>query len=409
MEPISLLIRSALLLAAAGLCAALLARSSAAVRHLVWRAAFVTLCLLPVLIAFAPSWQPAPVVQEIAGTAPARIVLTVFADAGPDARSPAGWTWMLWGAGLALLLARELVLRFRGARLLGRATPMAGRPGVVTSQEVNVPAVFGVWNPVIVLPSAAREWLPDRLDLVLAHEKMHIARKDPFWFALARFAAAAWWPQLLVWLAVSCLKREAEHACDDGVLRDGGPASSYAAHLVEIAAGPMSVRNLHPGALAMIHKTELERRLCAVLNPSVNRRPAARGALSAVTILTAALLLPLASFRAPAFSEGGRIEGVLEDASGARVPKARIVVTRTSRKDSSETAVREFALTNEAGEFSLEPLDEGVYTVEVRQPGFTTLRLEGVAVSPEKPARLRLTLNIGQISERSSVRRSGRC
>lgn len=407
MEPLSLLTKATILLAAAGLFSALLARASASVRHLVWRAAFVTLCVLPLLIAFAPSWQPPEAARQIVGAAPARFVLTVFAGADSEAHSPVNSVWTLWGAGLALLLFREVALRVRGARLLERATPMAGRPGVVLSAEVGVPAVFGTWRPVIVLPSSARTWLPDRLELVLSHERTHIARSDPFWFALARLAAFVWWPQPLVWYALSRLKREAEHACDDGVLQDGGPASSYAAHLVEIAAAPSSVPNPHPGVLAMIHKTELERRLRAVLNPSRNRRPAARGTLSTVTLLTAALLLPLASFRAPAFSEGGRIEGVVEDASGARVPKARVVVSRAVQKEKAEAAVREFAITNDAGEFSLEPLDAGTYTVEVRQPGFAALRLEGVAVSPEKPARLRLTLNIGQISERMTVQAEG--
>lgn len=150
----------------------------------------------------------------------------------------------------------------------------------------------------------------------------------------------------------------------------------------------------------MIRISELERRLNALLNPSIDRRPAARGSFAAFALLGAALLVPLAAVRAPA-QAGAGISGVVEDASGARVPKARITVM--SQSDRS----REFAIAGEDGSFVLAPLPAGVYNVEAAAKGFAKLQLAGVEVKSDERTNLRLVLNLGTISERVTVTGTG--
>lgn len=147
----------------------------------------------------------------------------------------------------------------------------------------------------------------------------------------------------------------------------------------------------------MVRKSELERRLKALFNPSINRRPVARGVFAAATIAAAALLLPLASVRAPA-QQGVGIAGVIEDVSGARVPSAKITVV--ARDGSGE----EYAIARADGSFALSPLAEGEYSVKVAAPGFALLQMDGVRVGASKATNLRLVLNIGSISERVMVR-----
>lgn len=401
MEPLALIFKSTVLVGLAGVAAALLARTSAAVRHVIWRSAMAALAALPLACLLVPAWRPASLVTQPAA-APARYVLNVVAgeSGGEGGAETLSRLWLAWGLVAGLMLAREAMIRWRAARLVRRSEPFTEWEGVRLSAEVEVPAVFGVWRPVIVLPTAARGWARERIELILAHERMHIRRRDPAWLAVGRLAAALWWPQPLVWYALSRLRTEAEHACDDGVIEQGGRPSSYAAHLLEIAAGSGSSLIASEGAVAMITKTELESRLRAVLNPSIRRHPVSSGAAALAVAAAVLLLAPLAALRAPAFA-GGTLSGVVEDASGARVPKARVVVI------SESSSAKEFALTDAAGEFRLEPLEDGVYTVEVRQPGFTLLRHSGVKVSGTEPARLKLTLNVGQISEKLTVSAAG--
>lgn len=150
----------------------------------------------------------------------------------------------------------------------------------------------------------------------------------------------------------------------------------------------------------MIRVSELERRLKALLNPSLNRRPAARGSFAALAIAGIALLAPVAALRAPAQSGAG-IGGVIEDASGARVAKARVIVV------SAADASKEYARAGDDGSFVLAPLSPGAYTVEVLAPGFARLQLSGVEVKADQRTALRLVLNVGGISERLTVTGTG--
>lgn len=319
MDLLPWLAKSTLLLALASAATLALRNASADLRHLVWRAVFAALLLLPLMARMGPSWTPAAV--ELA---PARTVITVFADdAEPAPRwPPLEWAW---GSVAAMLLLREAARHVRAHLAVRRSAEYAGAAGVRLSRDVAVPAVFGIIRPVILLPAEARAWSEDRLRVVLAHERMHILRGDPAWIAAARVIAALWWPNPLVCYALVRLVREAEQACDDGVLAGGTPAGDYATHLVAIVRSISTGEVRYQGGLPMIRVSELERRLRAMLNPKVNRRPAARGALLILLLASAFVLAPLSSLRAPAQSQQAASPGgTVEDADGKPVAHAEV-------------------------------------------------------------------------------------
>ncbi|HRJ19315.1 MAG TPA: TonB family protein [Bryobacteraceae bacterium] len=385
MELLPWVAKSTLLLALAFAAVVVLRKGSADLRHLVWRAVFAALLLLPLTVQLAPEWTPAA-----APDAPVRTVITVFA--GEPVEAPAERRWPLewiWAVGAGVLLLREAARWARGQWVVSKSVEFGGDARVRLSEQVAVPAVYGIWRPVILLPAAAREWSEERLRVVLAHERMHILRGDPAWFTAARVAAALWWPHPLVWLGLVCLIREAEQACDDGVLAEGTPADEYATHLVAMVR-TISVNEVrYQGGLPMIRVSELERRLRAMLNPGVNRRPAARGTLVAVLLAVAFVMAPLSSLRAPGQSAGeASVRGVVEDAEGRPVERALVEV----RRFGAPRPVREVVRTDATGTFRLDGLPEGSYAVTVNKEGFGTVQISSMRVSASAPSRLRVQL-----------------
>jgi beta-lactamase regulating signal transducer with metallopeptidase domain len=394
-------LKSTVLLALAGAVVALLRGSSSAVRHLVWLLALCSLLLLPLLSLSAPEWRPRAAENlQKAFTARGITVVDVVADGGGASRPwdrAAAW---LWAAGVLLLLVRTASARVRAAGMAARATPYgnaAGTPARI-SPEVDVPLVCGLFQPVILLPEEAREWDPERLRLVLAHEQMHVARGDTWTLAAAQAACALYWPNPLVWWALSRLRRECEQACDDAVLAGGEKPAVYAGHLVEIVRGLVGPPSNPEGGIAMIGISEIERRVAALLNPKRNRRAAGRMLTAGAVVAAIAVLAPVAAWRAPAQQTGASLSGVVKDPSGAVVDGARVTLIFAGQER------REFSITNAAGEFRFAPLPEGFYGIQVAKPGFALHEAGEFAVSQSGPPPMEVVLNLGRIQERLEVR-----
>jgi beta-lactamase regulating signal transducer with metallopeptidase domain len=395
----SMVLKSTLILAAASLAAALFRRSSAATRHLIWAAALASLLLLPLLDGVAPSWSlkvPAALAQV---PAQATTVLDVVAHRSGPEFSPAGLVGWIWLAGTMILLVRTAGGIVKVARLV-RRTRAPGQLGenVRISRSVSMPVVCGFWRPSVLLPEQALSWPSDRLRMVLKHERMHIVRYDTRTYLMARLALAVYWPNPLVWWAANRMHREAERACDDGVLLQGEKPASYASELMEVVQALQGAGGLPEGGLAMGRVSELESRLKALLKSGLSRRRATPVLVTGVGVLSLVMLLPLAAVRAPAQqSGGGAITGVVRDANGAPVPKARVMVAL------ADSQRKEFAIAGAAGQFTLQPLPEGSYSVTVEHEGFARLRLDGIVLKAGQATPVQPVLNIGQASETSDV------
>lgn len=391
-----IIIKATLLLFAAALCVRwLMKRSPAAERHLIWLFGLAGTLMIPLASVTLPAWSPRSVV-ELAAPAPAqRIVLDVVAS---RAVRPEVWQVLLaiWAAGFVTVLLKALADWIRTGRIVARSQSLAG-DDVRISGDTTVPMVCGIWRPVIVLPCAAAGWDEERIRLVLAHESMHIRRRDLLTQALAHLSCAVYWFHPLVWWAESRLRLECEQACDDGVLVQGEKASTYAGHLIDIVRGLSAEARVTQGVIPMARISELENRIEAMFQTNCNRRGAEPRRITSFAIMTAAVLLPLAALRAPAYADSAKITGVVRDAGGGAVPKAAVSVALKG------TDRREFTLTNEIGEFSFAPLPEGTYSVTVKAPGFATSIMDGVDISAGKQQDLKVTLAVGKLQETLTV------
>lgn len=400
-------LKASLLLGLAALAALALARASAAARHLAWLAGFSTALTLPVvsaLFTLLPSaWSPHLAPAIVPAGATTRTVLTITADAAgwPAAGRIALWTW---AAVAALLILRIAFAQYRASRLARQSKPWRGfeNQPVRICPLIDVPAVCGLTRPVILLPDSATTWPADRLDLVLRHEAMHAQRRDTLSQLVSNLVCALYWPLPWVWFAAARLRVEAELACDDAVLRSGERASDYAGHLIDIVRGLSGRERVPQGGIPMARISDLERRLRAMLNPEMNRRPAGRRMVLTAAVAALSILAPLAALRLPASAAApGGITGVVRDVSGAAVPNARVTLTfpGSDRK--------EVATSDPAGRFTFEPLTDGKYALRASAKGFALSAIKELALTGGNGAEVELVLQPGQVSESITVSGEG--
>jgi TonB family protein len=310
--------KSIIVLALAALLTMVLRRSSAAVRHMLWTAAFAGLLALPVFTVALPalpvsSWEPAGVVfRAVARTLPAdaHAAADTGAAAGFESQlrsraRPIDWPRVLaglWlcGAGIGLaqiVLAWLAMVRIRRRARRFSGLSMDGVP-ILETRRGTMPMTFGLLRPSVFLPADATEWSSDRRQMVLQHELAHIHRGDTATHLLARIALSLYWWNPLAWIGWREFVRERERAADDVVLGGGARASDYAGHLLEIARSMQSAPAIGWAAVAMARRSQLEGRLLSILDSGVKRSSPRRAVGWMAALAAIALIAPLAALRA---------------------------------------------------------------------------------------------------------------
>jgi len=169
-------------------------------------------------------------------SAPATDV-TAIAASVPQDDVRARWPWVFAGvyASLCVGLLARLVVGLPALWRLRRSCAHAGEDAVLESALVAAPVTVGILVPRIVLPIGWRAWPRDKLLAVLAHERSHIARRDPLVSVLAHVNRCLFWFHPLAWWLERRLAILAEHACDDAAIRAVGARRRYAEVLLDMA------------------------------------------------------------------------------------------------------------------------------------------------------------------------------
>ncbi|HWK89260.1 MAG TPA: M56 family metallopeptidase [Longimicrobium sp.] len=364
-------VRGTIILLAALGGTALMRRSSASARHLVWLAALTAILMLPLARRVVPEWRVVPVptaarsaflpAPAATQAAPAPAVpspeiqaapSTASAASAPAQPAPAPVDWkaaalLLWAVGAALFFARLVyglarvqwierraveLTDDRWVRLtdglarrlrLGRIVRLLREPGA------TVPMTWGVFRPVILLPGEADAWDEERRRVVLAHELAHVRRWDALTQWIAHVAVAVYWFNPLVWIAARKLREEREHACDDAVLEAGARPTEYADHLLTIVRSLGTAGGRPVAALAMARRSQFEGRLLAILDSAVRRNGVSRAAALATAAAALACVLPLAALQAvepgqalaAGAQQSGTPAGARKDAAAGVMPK----------------------------------------------------------------------------------------
>jgi uncharacterized protein (TIGR03435 family) len=257
--------QSTLVAGVAWLVTLALRRDRASVRYGVWLAAslkFLVPFSIVTAIAAPFGWRPVVVatltphdlvVDTGGGVLPVQAMrIAAQQSAGVSAIRPF-WNAIpdalvgIWAIGMLALIAMWIVRWRRLSRVVSQATPLEDgsivdalraieqRAGiahpiaVVTSSTSLEPGVFGVFVPTLIWPSRLDEHLsPEQIDAILAHEVVHVRRRDNLSAVLHMAVQAAFWFHPVTWWIGARLVDERERACDEAVLDAGAGRESYA-------------------------------------------------------------------------------------------------------------------------------------------------------------------------------------
>lgn len=126
----------------------------------------------------------------------------------------ASWIWV---AGMALLIHYSIVATLRVRYSLKKAIYI--EKNIYEAEEIDTPFVFGMIKPRIYVPAYINE---DERKYVLAHEEIHIARRDYLVKILAYLLVCLHWFNPLVWVAFVLMENDMEMSCDEAVLKKLG-------------------------------------------------------------------------------------------------------------------------------------------------------------------------------------------
>ena len=356
---VPVLIKSALILGAAGIITHLLRSSAAALRHLVWLTAMVGVLLLPVLGAVVPqvavpvgqleavlpstpanqsfegrsAWTASRSSKQSAQSAQLRQNGTFDATrAAAPAATPAAvphgldaivnnlarmpltvWLLVIWAAGAVFLIARLIGSHVSAFSLVRRSDivhdddwnlrlerlcerlSIARHVRLRESDLIEVPVTVGSIRPAIVLPVEAGDWDEATRDSVLLHELAHIKRLDCMSQSIVEVVRALIWVNPLVWMAESQMRVERERACDDMVITSGTRASKYAQTLLELARSIRGKERHSAAVMAMARRSDLEGRLLDILDKRPRLRHVNRVGAAIAVAVVLCFVLPVAA------------------------------------------------------------------------------------------------------------------
>ena len=110
-------------------------------------------------------------------------------------------------------------------------------------------------------------------------------------------------------------------------------------------------------------------------------------------------ILCLIGFGGPLWGQARQaaLTGIVKDTQGAVVPGADIAVSNEA------TGVSVSTVSNDVGLYRFDILEFGVYTIECSLPGFKTFEQAGVTLRRGQTARIDITLEVGEVTERVTV------
>lgn len=239
-----------------------------------------------VLIAQAAP-QPAPAPRITAKTIVAGVLWFYIAVAG-------------------VLIFRLLCGLVSALHLLRTAKPIAIESHTSSANPLKLRSSKRVASPVticssIVLPADYQSWDPNKLRVVIAHERSHIRQGDFYLQLLAGVYAAAVWFSPLGWWLKRKLSDLAEAISDRAGLEEAADRTAYAQILLEFAAAPRPTLI----GVAMARNGSISRRIERLLNDASFRQAFAgtRRGLAAVVVVPVALFIATAFVRVEAASQ----------------------------------------------------------------------------------------------------------
>jgi beta-lactamase regulating signal transducer with metallopeptidase domain len=224
---------------------------------------------------------------------PAISFSTGSANAAGESPAPSV-NWMklaalAWMAGVLVLTLRLVCVEGRFRRRLARSAPASDETAgplleecartlrvkepvqVIETEEVDSPAVYGLWRKRLLLPEGLREELSaEELRHVLLHELAHIKRRDPELNWLLVILQILHWFNPVLWFAFARARGDRELATDDLALAhtQERERKSYGETILKVLEG-LTPQRVLPGLVGIAEsKAQIRARIRAIARGS---------------------------------------------------------------------------------------------------------------------------------------------
>lgn len=213
-----------------------------------WRA-LLTVCLaLPLL----QPWVDPPSTAAAAVGSITEGAMSLANASNQEARwLGIGWAQLLvvvWLLGTAAWLVRLIMGLFHLRALRCAGTPASLSPAVAEVEalvgasadirwvmELPQPVTFGVRRPVVLLPAALHGMLTDVQRAVVAHELIHVIRRDWVWVVAEEVVRAVLWFHPAIWWLLARVQLAREQVVDADAVRVLGARRPYMEALLACA------------------------------------------------------------------------------------------------------------------------------------------------------------------------------
>jgi TonB family protein len=327
--------QTACIIALAWLVSMVVRLDAAAVRYAWWRGVLALCVVLP----WVQGRAAVPADDTIAVSS---VSLAVLSDAALVAATDAPGSGVSWLAVLvAVLVAGALIriawlgvalvrlhrLRLAGDPVLaddldGLQDLLGTRAEVRLVRQLGQPVTFGVFRPVVLLPSDLAAHPAPIRQAVVCHELMHVRRRDWLWLVAEEVVRAVLWFHPGVWWLVSRIQQVREEVVDEATVLATRQRRAYVEALVAFAdAAPEAA------TAAFSRRSHLFRRIVLVSKEAAMsaRRIVVSCALMALVVGTggwyATDVFPLARSVAAQTQEPLLEPGPLERAAEAITPE----------------------------------------------------------------------------------------
>lgn len=247
------------------------------------------LWLLPPLAVLAAS-LPARVVRVVVSEAGSRVGIGTAAAAEPLAATVPATSWLLlaWLAGATVFVLWQVAAQRRFRRSLG-AVRVDGDGHMRAEASAGLPAVVGLRARIVLPADFEARYGADERALILAHERIHLARRDVLGNALLAALRCVYWFNPLAWLAADRFRRDQELACDETVIaRNPRARRAYGEAMVKTQLSAMPA----PLACHWFGGHPLKERIAMLKRPVPGARRVSIGlAVAAVVVAGAAYLV----------------------------------------------------------------------------------------------------------------------
>lgn len=356
--------QSTIFAVAAWLLALSLRKNRASVRYWIWFSASLKFLIpfsLLVTIGNKFAWHSSPRITQpqfanvINQISQPFASLTDASTTAPPSHASSALPIVLfatWLSGVAVVLVFWLrsLHQIRAIKRTASPLPLNLSIAVMSSPARIEPGVFGIINPVLILPEGITDRLsPAQLKSVIAHELCHVRRKDNLTAAIHMLVETIFWFHPFVWWIQSRLVAERERACDESVIAIANDPQIYAEAILNVCKlyieSPLR-------CVSGVTGSDLKKRIRAIVSERV------AGDLTAARkfILTIAAVAALA---APILL--GLIGSPSTRAQSAARPQFEVISIKPGRSESGNVAVNYLAGRFTVRNFSLKRLIYNAY------------------------------------------------